>query len=436
MAVSEKLLRSGLDPSAEPGTDLDQQPVGAVRPDLRLVTGGGPEQERRSVWTGRRRRLDSLDILRGATVAAMVLVNNPATGSPYLFNQMTHAAWNGWHFADVVFPCFLFMVGTSLAFSSKVKAGQAAPARSERTSAYLRLGRRFVILFGLGLVVNGFAIVANHVADPLGHLRIMGVLQRIAIAYVLASLAVMHLRLRTQVIAAGGVLLAYWAVLAWVPVPGVGHASMTAAANIPGWVDRTVFGAAHMYGGGTFGYDPEGLLGCLPAAVGVLAGYWAGRYVRAHRQRMLTTLGLIGGGLWCIGIGQLWSHLLPINKRMWTPSYVVLMTGFCLLALGVLHYLFDHRGKVALGVGKPLVFLGANALVVYVGSELTGSALQGWHHAANNVASAPIAFWVWFRWLLSPFGGTLGALLYAGLILAAWWVVAGILSWRRIYIRA
>jgi len=253
---------------------------------------------------------------------------------------------------------------------------------------------------------------------------------------VLVALAVMHLRIRTQVIIAVAVLVGYWAVLARVPVPGVGHPSMTPAASIPGWIDRTVFGASHIYGGGKLGYDPEGLLGCLPAAVGVMAGFWAATFVRLRRGRTFTTLSLAAGGIGCTAAGELWSSVLPINKRMWTPSYVVLMTGLCLLALSVLHFLFDCRGRLAQGMGKPLSFLGANALVAYVGSELTGAALQDWHHAANGVAGAPLAFWVWFRWLMPAFGGTLGALMYGALILAGWWAVAALLSQRRIFIRA
>ena len=408
-------------------------PPPRTHPDLRVLDGGRPraDEVHRPSLVRFSRRLDSLDILRGAAVGAMVLVNNPATGQPYLFNQMTHVLWNGWHLADVVFPTFLFAVGASLAFSTAKRA-----VSTSRWAPYLRILRRGVVLFALGLVVNGFSLLATHTADPLGHLRIMGVLQRIAIVYVLAALAVMHLRIRTQVVASAAVLLGYWALIALVPVPGVGHPSMTPLANIPGWLDRTVFGADHMYGAGKLGYDPEGLLGCLPAAVGVLAGYWAARFVRLRRGRMMTTLGLLTAGLVCIGGGQLWSTILPVNKRMWTPSYVVLMTGLCLVALAVLHFLFDCRGAVARGIGKPLALLGANALVAYVGSELTGAALQDWHHAADAVSSAPIAFWMWFRWLMPTFGGTLGALMYGVLILAAWWAVAGFLSSRRIFIRA
>ena len=409
---------------------------GAIRPpNLRVVPDRAeriaPERVERLIRVSFFRRLDSLDILRGAAVAAMVLVNNPATGQPYLFNQMTHVPWNGWHVADGVFPTFLFAVGASLALSSMKRAGEGSAGRT-----YWRILRRGVVLFGLGLVVNGFSLFATHVPDPLGHLRIMGVLQRIAIAYVLAALAVMHLRIRTQVVIGIGALLAYWAVLAWVPVPGLGHPAMTPSASVPGWIDRSLLGPAHMYGGGRLGYDPEGLLGCVPAAVGVLAGYWAARFVRLRRERLVTTLALTISGVGCVALSEIWSQVLPFNKRMWTPSYVLLMTGICLVGLAILHFVFDDRGPAFRGFGKPLAFLGANALVVYVGSELTGAALQDWHHAANGVASAPIAFWVWFRWLMPAFGGTLGALMYGVLILAAWWVVAAFLSQRRIFIRA
>lgn len=361
----------------------------------------------------------------------MVLVNDPAMGPPYLFHQLTHSPWDGWTFADTIFPAFLFMVGVALPFS----LARYLDGRSPKRAALVRIGRRVVILFALGLLVNGFPLLLGQGHSVLGHLRVPGVLQRIAIAYLVASVAVLYLRPRYQAVLAAVLLVGYWAALRWAPVPGHGAGVLTPHGNLAAWVDRSLFGPAHMYGSGAPGYDPEGLLGSVVAAAGVLAGHWAGLLMRARRPRSYTLSVLATATLAAVATGLLWSHSVPINKRMWTPSYVLFMTGLCLAALALCHLVFDRDNRAVGVVGLPLRVLGANAVVIYVGSELSAAALAHYHHAVRGITDAPIPFWVWLRYLTPHFGNTGGALVYAGVILLIWWVVLSVMYQRRWFLR-
>jgi len=359
-------------------------------------------------------RLVSLDALRGVTIAGMVLVNDPGVGPPYLYRQLQHAPWNGWTFADTIFPCFLFMVGVSMGLAS-------------RPPAWSRVARRVVLLFALGLVVNaaGSVFAGSSAGSVLAHLRIMGVLQRIALAYLLAVMITMWWSPAKQPVIGAAILLAAWAALAWVPVPGAGDGHLTAGHNLEGWIDRHVFGSAHLYRMGSVGYDPEGLFGCLPAAVSVLIGVAAGRRVRAGGHGLVAWLAGWGAVL---GIaGWAWGQVLPINKRLWTSSYVLLMGGICLGLLAFAHLLFD---RWAPPLGRPAAVLGANAIVVYVATELTGTAMGTFHRGR-----VPVSYWLWATYLRPAFGGLNGAVAHATLILAIWWVVAYGLYRRRWLLR-
>ena len=355
-----------------------------------------------------RTRVTSIDLLRGATIVVMVLINQPAVGPPYLYRQVTHSPWNGLTFADVVFPTFLVLVGVSMGVSG-ARGSSPSPAR---------IGHRVAVLFALGLLLNAAPLVLA--GRDLGDMRVMGVLQRIALAYGIAALAVGRLRPRQQILLAAGLLVATWAVLAWVPVPGHPAGLMTPAVNLPGWIDGSVFGRAHLYAPG---YDPEGLLGTVPSAAVVLIGVWAGRVLRSERPR--SAAALIGGAGGCgILLGRVWAQVLPVNKRMWTPSFAVLTVGIALVTLAVTHAV---AGKDR---GVPIRMLGANPLVVYVGSELTGSAAGALTHRVPGIPHAPFTYWVWWRWLQPAFGGKLGNLVWAASVLALWWGVAAVL-WRR-----
>ena len=368
-----------------------------------------------------RRRLGSLDTMRGMTIAAMVVVNNPPIGPPYLYAPLQHATWNGWTFADTIFPAFLFMAGLSLAFAPPTCA---------------RLVRRVLVLFALGLVVNAAPLVLAH--GGLGHgvisqLRTMGVLQRIAVAYLIAALIVRFVPPRAQLALGALILLGCWAALVWVKVPGVGAGHLTPTGNLEGFIDRKVLGVAHMYRGGTVGYDPEGLLGSIPAAVTVVFGCAAGRVLRSRRP--LAGGILLAAGMVALLTGLAWAQLLPINKRMWTGSYVLVMGGLSLGLLGVLHQLIDRPHPSARLASAPWRALGANPIVVYVGTELTGIALSTYHHQLNG-HPAGLNTWIWMIWLRPTFGTRPATVVYAAAVLGAWWVIAAVLYRLRWFVRA
>lgn len=376
----------------------------------------------------------------------MVFVNDPPIGAPFSYRQLVHSPWDGVTFADVIFPVFLFVVGASMAFSlDRMKGPDGRPV----AGAYRRMVRRCVLLFALGLVDNGLPLLWS--GGSLSDLRVMGVLQRIALTYLLAGLLVLNTRWRTQVVVGALTLVGYWALLRWVPVPGHGHPALTPAVNLPGWLDRSVFGAAHLYGQGRPGYDPEGLLSTLPATVSVLIGYWSARLLRARPWSrptapapaagiVLESLFLGAAGLAILALGRLWELGVPLNKRMWTSSYVLVMAGWSVLALALLHLVLDRpRGRWVPALSLPLKVLGANAIVVYMGTELAGDALGTWHHllyiGTVPDRSAQISLWLWGRYLVPTFGHLPSTLVYSAAILAAWWLVAAVMYRRRVFLR-
>jgi predicted acyltransferase len=353
----------------------------------------------------------------------MVLVNEPAVGPPYLYRQLTHAPWNGWTFADTIFPTFLFVVGVAMAFSRR----RHHPGR---------IVRRAVVLFAVGLVLNAAPSVLSGVApgSVAAHLRVMGVLQRIAVCDLVASLAALLLDTAGQLLVAVALLLGYWALLAWVPVPHHPAGLMTPAVSLPGWIDRVVLGTGHMYAAGHGGYDPEGLLGCLPATAGVLIGLQVGRLLR-RTDRTFAVATMVVAGVAMVGVGVAWSHAFPVNKRMWTSSYVVLMSGMATLALAFAHAVLDRQALVARVAAWPVRVLGANALVVYAGTELTGSAFGAVHHRMAGLPRAPFTYWVWHRWLDPALGPWHGNLAWAAGVALVWAAVAVVLWKRRLLVR-
>ena len=330
----------------------------------------------------------------------MLAVNN-AGRAREVYSQLEHAAWHGLTAADVVFPMFLFASGTALG----VRDGRMPP--------WPRALRRAGVLVGLGLVLN---LVRSNGA--LADLRVMGVLQRIGLAWFGAWL-VLHLPRWAQVLLAAVLLLGTWAALSWFAAPGQPPGSLTPEANLAGWIDRVVLGRRHVYLGGPF--DPEGLLGTLPSIVSVLLGAWAGRWAgAAQRRARVIDLSLAAAVL--LGLGAWWSVVLPLNKALWTGSFVLVAGGWSLLAFAALVALVDVGGQRWLG--WPLEVLGRNALVVYVGAELARYLLPRVTVAVGGATGDPYA------WLDARLAPTLGVLGVPVAVLACCWIVAALLHWR------
>jgi predicted acyltransferase len=292
-------------------------------------------------------RMNSLDVFRGLTIAGMILVNNPGSWD-YIYSPLEHAKWHGWTPTDLVFPFFLFIVGVSitLALSRRAETGS-------RRDLYAKIVRRALIIFALGLLLSDFPYT-----NP-ATFRIPGVLQRIAVCYLLASVIFLNTKWRTQAALAAALLLAYWAALKLVAAPGFAAGDLSMRGSIASYVDRTVFGK-HTW---KPLYDPEGILSTAGALVTTLAGVLTGHYLRARREPLEKVAAMFTVGAACVVVGWAWNYWLPVNKSLWTSSYVVFTTGLALQLLAACYWLVDIKGYRRWSV--PFLVFGTNALAVY-----------------------------------------------------------------------
>jgi predicted acyltransferase len=336
------------------------------------------------------KRLLSLDVLRGLTIAFMIMVNNSGEGA---WAQMHHAAWNGLTATDLVFPTFLFLVGVSIVFSTEARLRRGDSRAKLAGHAVLRA----VILFAVGVFGNGFPHF------HLQHLRIYGVLQRIAVCYlVVALLYLWDRRAWTKVLLLVCLLVGYWALVRWVPVPGAGVPGrdvpfLDRNQNIVAWLDRQLM-PGHLYEDSPThnARDPEGLLSDIPAVGTTLLGLLAGLWLIKWLPTRIKSLGLLGGAAGCLAMGSLWSIWFPLNKKMWTSSYVLVAAGWSLLALALLYWAMEQRGWGQKGLSKalawPWLVLGSNAIVAYVISEELYVLLKQIHFNDGGSPSNPLEY--------------------------------------------
>jgi predicted acyltransferase len=303
----------------------------------------------------RQERLVSLDLFRGATIAAMILVNNPGNEDAAYW-PLKHAQWNGWTPTDLVFPFFLFIVGVSLVFSftSRLKRGDS------KTSLLLHTFRRSAIIFAIGFAMNLPGLLL-----PTPYLRILGVLQRIALCYLAAAILYLYLNRRGRAAATIALLLGYWVLLCFVPVPGAGMPGrdvplLDKDANLTAWLDRALM-SGHLYEGTR---DPEGLLSTLPAIGTALLGIFTGEWLRSTKSAQRKVVGMLAFGAAGLILGSIWGIWFPINKKLWTSSYVLFTAGFALICLAISYWATDikqWRGAWT----KPFLIFGANAIAAY-----------------------------------------------------------------------
>jgi len=309
-------------------------------------------------------RLLSLDVLRGVTIAFMIMVNNNGGSGSWSF--MNHAKWNGLTAADLVFPSFVFVVGASIAYAFEARLARGAT----RAQLARHTAQRAATLFLLGMVVSGFPFF------PLAHLRIYGVLQRIALCYLLVGLFYLwDKRIGTKVVALVAALVGYWILLRWVPVPGAGMPGrdipfMDQSLNLVSWLDRHIM-PHHLYlqAPEYNQRDPEGLLSTLPALGTTLLGLLTGLWLRASKPLATKALGLAAGTLICLATGYFWSIWFPLNKNMWTSSYVLVAAAWSLAVLTLAFWAADVRGWRKCWTW-PWLVLGSNAIAAYMISEL------------------------------------------------------------------
>jgi predicted acyltransferase len=324
-------------------------------------------------------RLLSLDLLRGLTIGFMILVNNNGDGA-HAYWALNHAVWNGFTPTDLVFPTFLFLVGISTVLSTASRLAHGAT----RQSLFLHTLRRAVILFLLGIVVNSFPFFHLHT------MRFYGVLPRIAICYlIVATLYIFSPGWRSKVALAVAALVGYWILMRFVPVPGLGTPTheiplLDPYANLTAWLDRHIFSASHLY---ERTRDPEGLLSTLPALATTLMGLLTGVWLRTSHTLVHKARAIAIAGLSSVLLGGLWNFSFPINKRLWTSSYVLFAGGLSLLLLALFIWIADIRSaKQSLPeaakrprFSTPLLVFGTNAITAYVISELLASAIDSIH---------------------------------------------------------
>lgn len=344
-------------------------------------------------------RLQSLDVFRGMTVAGMLLVNNPGTWSA-IYPPLEHAPWHGWTPTDLIFPFFLFIVGITTELSLRARR-----ARGDDERAILQqILRRGALIFLFGFLLSGFpyftwppalegATFAERVVHRMEHWRVMGVLQRIGVAYLIGGLLTWRTSVRQQLVLLFTLLLGYWGLLTLVPVPDTGVPGRFVLDKpdqlLSAWLDRAVLGVDHLWSGGKT-WDPEGLLSTLPAVGTMICGTFAGKWI-AQQQRILTDrlAGLFAVGALAMMIGAMWHWVFPINKNIWTSSYVVFTAGIGAVSLATCMWIIDVMQLRRWTF--PFVVYGMNPMLAFLGSGLMAriiSSIWTWETADGTRTSA------------------------------------------------
>lgn len=360
-------------------------------------------------------RLPSLDVFRGITISAMIVVNNPGSWR-FVYSPLRHAEWHGWTPTDLIFPFFLFIMGVSvsLALSRRVEEGGAKGA------LYWKIARRTLILFALGL------LLALYPDFDVPGVRIPGVLQRISLCYLASAWLFCKTRTRVRILTVAALLAGYWAVLKLVSVPGGAAGDLSRGGNLCGYIDSALLGG-HLY---RPDFDPEGLLSTVPAVATALMGTLAGDWLRGRPLSKRSAGGMLAAGVSLMGIGQLLHPLLPINKQLWTPSYVLLSGGAAFAGLGICHGLLDLKERKAWTA--PFRIFGTNAILAYVGSGILVRTLA---LVRMGPESLPFKAYVYQNWLAPWAGAYAGSLLYPLLLLLIWLALLYPLDRRSIRIR-
>ncbi len=436
-------------------------------------------------------RLISLDVFRGMTIAGMVLVNNPGTWSS-IYGPLKHAEWHGITPTDYIFPFFLFIVGVAIpiALGRRIEAGVTRDIYwkiLQRAATIFALGlamsvipffdftkteipqaakllimvgfsaallflllRKFRVALALAggcILVIAFFFFAGYTIEPynFGGMRIPGVLQRIAVCYLIVSLLFLHTNWKQQAMIGGGLLLLYWFLMTAIPVPGCDITTIDdKACNLAAWLDRTILTEAHMWRSAKV-FDPEGILSTIPALVttlsGVLAGTWIMRGSRDDKESAIrdpqsaieTAAGLFFFGVVLVTLGWAWDFFFPFNKSLWTSSYVLYTTGLALCFLGFCYWLIDIKGYTRWA--KPFVIFGVNALALFVFSGLMARFLGAAKVTAPDGQSISLQKWIFDTFFLSIAPPTDASLMYAVSFILFWLFLMWLLYKKKIYIK-
>jgi predicted acyltransferase len=366
------------------------------------------------------KRLVSLDVFRGFTIAGMVLVNNPGTWE-HIYWPLQHASWHGWTPTDLVFPFFLFIVGVAitLAFGSRIESG-----RSKR-DLYLKVVKRSLLIFAIGLFLNAFPYF------NLSELRIPGVLQRIAVCYLFASIIFLETKIRTQIVITIALLLIYWFLVEFIAAPGFAAGDLTKEGSLPSFIDRVVFGK-HVWAQAKV-YDPEGLLSTIPALATTLIGVLAGHCLRTKQSAYEKVAGLFVVGAICVALGWAWNSFFPINKALWTSSYVLFTAGLALQLLALCYWVIDIKGYRRWA--KPFEIFGVNAIALYVGAGLMAASLGLIKVTGADGTKVPLGDWIYQNLFASWASPINASLAFAIVFVLVWLALMWVLFRRNIFIK-
>jgi len=423
-------------------TLLPPEQLGTVA-DRPRATAGGPKRSPE--------RLLSLDVFRGLTVAGMLLVNDPGTWSA-IYPPLEHANWNGWTPTDLVFPFFLFIVGITTHLSLSARRARGADESEIRR----QILRRGAMIFLLGFALNGFPFFTwgdvSGVADPtflqrvvdrLYHWRIMGVLQRIGLAYMCAALLTQRASVKRIVTTVGALLLGYWVVMAALPVPGTGGTLGGFLLDVPSgtmaayWdrllLDWSGFGLGNHIWSGSVTFDPEGILSTVPAICTAMLGVLAGRWIGSEHPLEERLNGLFAAGCLAMTFGMIWNWGFPINKSIWTSSYVIFTAGLAAVSIATIMWLVDVHGLRRWT--SFFVIYGTNPLIAFLGSGLLArliySVIAVSYHGARVPLESAIYQSLFASWL-SPVNASLTfALCFVGL----WFCILLGLYRRKIFLK-
>lgn len=364
------------------------------------------------------KRLLSLDVLRGLTIALMILVNTPGSWS-FIYPPLKHAAWHGCTPTDLVFPFFLFIVGMSVYFSFKKYDTSLSKATATK------IIKRTLIIFLIGLLLNLYPYFNFE------KVRIMGVLQRIALAYGAGALLCLAFKKQRLLIILAGILLGYWALLYF----GAESDPYSLEQNVVRRFDFLIFGEYHIYKGFGIPFDPEGLLSSIPAVATVIIGYLIGQVIDIETSIILKMKKLVLYGVLMVLIGGAWALVLPLNKPLWTSSYVLYTAGLATLFLALLIFIIDYQKYQTWS--KPFVHFGSNPLFIFVFSGLYAKTISYLIKIPVSGSEKPISLYNYlFTKIFAPtFGNMNGSLLFAISHIIVFWLICYVLYRKKIFIK-
>lgn len=365
-------------------------------------------------------RLLSLDIFRGITIAGMILVNNPGSWG-HIYPPLAHAKWHGCTPTDLIFPFFLFIVGVAITLSLQKRKERG----DDQKKLLIQIFRRSITLFVLGLILAGFPYF------DFSTIRIPGVLQRIAVVYLISSIIFLKTSVRTQAILGVVLLLVYWILMTLIPVPGVGYANLEPTTNLAAYFDNLLLGG-HLWKA-TKVWDPEGILSTMPAISSAISGILLGHWLQTKVEPATKAVWIFVFGNLLVLIGMFWEPLFPINKSLWTSSYVVYTSGLALIFFAMCYWLVDIK-KIDWWT-KPFVVYGLNAITVFFLSGIFARSLTliKWaDELGNEITLRSYLYETFFTPYFSPINASLA---WAISFILFWLGLMWILYYKKIFIK-